>query len=151
MWQAYRNSDAMFCTQYGANLQGTRSAVAGKRSAFLTAAGILTIIAACLIAILGIYYMALFVIPPYPSMLVMRPLKYFVTGLFGILGFTFGLTAGILTLIRTLFAMAIFGMALMMVLASVLFFVGRIVASAPVLVLTILSIIITGIRKEEFK
>jgi ribosomal protein L40E len=156
---AQNPADAKFCTQCSASLQDIRSMATEKRSAFPTAAGILAIIAACIIIIFGIIYMAEFVSGrteyqnyyPYDYYTV-NPPEYFVAGLFGLLGFAFGLTAGIITLKRRLFAMAIFGMALMTV-AGILFFVEPVVGiifGTPVLVLTILSVIFTGIRKREF-
>jgi hypothetical protein len=80
------------------------------------------------------------------------PSEWFLAGIFGFLGFAFGLTAGILALKRRVFSLAIIGMALMIaggILSFADFFVG-IIFGIPTLVLAILSVIFIGISHREF-
>jgi len=121
-----------------------------KKSGYPTAAGVLTIIAACICIFLGILYMYAY-IEGWDYYRV-HPPEYFLAGIFGLLGFAFGLTGGILALKRRVFPLAMIGMAILTV-AGILSFVEPIVGiifGVPMLVLVILAIIFTGISKREF-
>ena len=157
-----RNPDkAQFCNACGVRLvRASQYISTEKKTLYPTAAGILTIIAACVLISLGIIYMAAWIkgqttyFYPYgPGDYYTRHSgEYIFAGIFELLGFAFGLTAGILTLKRNLLPMAIVGMALMIV-GSILSFVNLGIGLAfglPVIVLTILSVIFIGISKREF-
>lgn len=105
------SGDALFCPECGARI--TRAAArapprerpaAEEKRGQRIAGGVLTIIAACLLFIVGIigiwsYYGGWATL----------------VGLLGLLGFAFGLAGGILTLTRKVFALAIIGVVLVMV------------------------------------
>jgi hypothetical protein len=139
---------ASFCPDCGAPI---RKPPTVTRSGYLTAAGVLTIISACICILLGILYTVVYIDGVYRGYRV-HPPEYFLAGIFGLLGFAYGLTAGILALKRRMFPVAIIGMALVMV-AGVLSFVEPfigIIFGLPMLVLVILAVIFTGISKREF-
>lgn len=112
-----------------------------KKSNYPTAAGVLTIIAACICLSSGIIYAWATNFP--------------VFGIFGFLGFAFGLISGILALKRKVFSLVEIGVAIVMVEAILSIFsfeehVIGIIFGVPVLVLTILSMMFTEMSKREF-
>lgn len=124
-----------------------------EKSGYPTAAGVLTIIAACICLFLGILYMYAYVEGEYSYYYGrVHPPEYFLTGIFGLLGFAFGLTGGILALKRRVFPLVIIGMALMMI-EGIFSFVEPVIGvvfGIPVLLFAILGVIFTGISKREF-
>jgi hypothetical protein len=132
---------ASFCPNCGASLM-----VKKGRSGFLTAAGVLTIIAACVCLLVGIAGIATYDSgESYP--------EYLFTGIIGLAGFAFGLTAGILALMRRALPLVIIGMSLIMfvgLLTAVWGLEGFILAGVPSLILGILSVVFTGVSRKEF-
>lgn len=136
-----------------------------KRSGFPVAAGILTIIGACLIIIVGSlgllsFWLAMsqgsFGLYYSPSIL-----YYLVMGIFDSLAFAFGLAGGICAVRRRRFALAIAGAILLLVsgLVTIAVFALQgyytIVFGAmfglPVLILSILAVIFVAASKGEFE
>jgi hypothetical protein len=140
---------ASFCPNCGASLM-----VKKGRSGFLTAAGVLTIIAACVCLVVGIAGIATYdsgeYYYPYGYT---HPPEYLFTGIIGLAGFAFGLTAGILALMRRALPLVIIGMSLIMLvglLTAVWGSEGFILAGVPLLILGILSVVFTGVSRKEF-
>jgi hypothetical protein len=117
-----------------------------NRTSYPIAAGILTIIASCLALFTGI------------RVLRAVGLLWVFMGIFGILVFAFGLTAGIFSINRRRFGLSKFGMSL---LAAMGFFVLIVPAlfgelffpllfGMPIIIPSILSIIFVSISKDEF-
>jgi hypothetical protein len=118
-----------------------------KRSAFPTAGGILAIIGSCIAIITGIAGLAS--ATGYYNDFG----AYMIMGIFGILAFAFGLTAGILTLKRRVFALAIIGISLLLVsgvITSIAIPYAGWIFGLPIAILSILAIIFTAISKREF-
>jgi hypothetical protein len=135
-----------------------------KRSGFPVAAGILTIIGACLIVIVGLagllsFWLAMsqgvFGFGYSPSIL-----YYLVMGIINSLAFAFGLAGGICAIRRRRFALAIAGTTLLLVsgLVTIAVFALQgyyaIVLGAmfglPVLIISILALIFVAVSKGEF-
>lgn len=128
-----------------------------KRSGFLTASGILTIIASSIIMLFGIIYLI--------SGLQYLGYSYYynyysdelISGIVGVLGFSFGLTAGILTLKRSSKAFAFFGVVFLMVssIASPAIItnynVFGYIFTVPVVLFSILSIVFLGVANDNFE
>ncbi|HEC86311.1 MAG TPA: hypothetical protein ENI49_00325, partial [Thermoplasmatales archaeon] len=158
-----------YCPECGARLEGLedrRVERSNKRSKYLITAGILTIIAACMCVIIGIlgvvtysegkYYEDIYymeeskgVYPytgicgtPYLRSYRTLPSQYLIVGIFGFLSFLFGLTAGILILLRKLFCLTLIGQAILMgtailpVIADLAYFV---LFGIPILVMSVVS------------
>jgi len=158
-----------YCPECGAKLEGLKDIKArrsNKRSKLLTTAGILTIIAACMCVIIGIfgvvtysegkyrediYYMEEgkevysyigICGTPYLRSYRTLPSQYLIVGIFGFLSFLFGLTAGILILLRKLFCLTLIGQAIIMgtaillVIADLAYFV---LFGIPILIMLLIS------------
>lgn len=124
-----------------------------KKSGYPTAAGVLIIIAACICIFLGILYMWVYIAGDYSYYYGHEHhSEYFFAGIFGLLGFAFGLTSGILTLKRRVLSLVIIGIALMM--AGGIFSFAEpvigIIFGIPVLLFGILGLIFTGMSHREF-
>jgi hypothetical protein len=135
-----------------------------QETGFPVAAGILTIIAACASAVAGIIGMIAFegsivtVSFVSSSFSANYPLLY--VGMFGVLGFSFGLMGGIFSLKREYFALSIIGMYVLFVsgvatmiafaLAEYSSWVSGLPFGLPIVILSILSVIFTTISKREF-
>lgn len=137
------SEEANFCPNCGSQIK----IVLAKKSSFPIAAGILEIIAACVCMLIGI----LGILVPLVVMLTL--------GIFGFVGFAFGLTGGILKIKRKSFALAIIGscmvqlsgfiMLITTALSCDIFIVG-LVYGMPIIILSNLSLIFTAISKQEF-
>ena len=170
-----------YCPECGARLEGMKNRRIknmNKKSKYLTAAGILTIIAACMCIIIGIvgvvtysegkYYRDIYYMeetkeeypytgicgtPYFKSYYYTLPSEYLVVGIFGFLSFLFGLTTGILILLRKLFCLTLIGLAILMgtaillVIADVVYFV---LLGVPILIMGIVSTVFTCISRKEF-
>ncbi len=152
-------ADALYCPYCAMPLKLMK-----KRSGFPTAAGILTIIGACIIVIVGSLGLLAFWLAMsqsafgfgYPSSI----LYYLVMGIFDSLAFAFGLAGGICAVRRRRFALAIAGTILLLVsgLVTIAVFALQgyyaIVFGAmfglPVLILSILAVIFVAVSKGEF-
>jgi hypothetical protein len=160
-----------YCPECGAKL-------GCKRATILTAAGILTIIAASLCIFIGIigvvtysedkvvyrewlkedYLQEAKEYPicgtPYPITYYhyAPPPQYLIVGIFGFLSFLFGLTSGILILLRKLFCLTIIGLALIMGTAVMLIMLDIIFIplGLPILVMGVISTVFTCISKKDF-
>jgi hypothetical protein len=134
-----------------------------QETGFPVAAGILTIIAACVSAVAGIIGMIAFegsivTVSFQSSFSTNYPLLY--VGIFGILGFSFGLTGAIFSLKRKYFALSLIGMYILFVsgvatmiafgLAEYSSWVTGLPFGMPVVILSILGIIFTTTSKGEF-
>ena len=120
-----------------------------ERSGYLTAAGVLTIIAACFCIISGIAGCVMFAMGYHHT----HPPGYLLAGIFGLLGFAFGLTAGILALKRAHYPLVVIGIALVAVggiLTLALNVEAFLVMGIPTLLLAILGMIFVGITRPEF-
>jgi hypothetical protein len=117
-----------------------------ERTGFPIAAGILTIIASSLAALIGILLFGAV------------GLLWVFTGIFGIFVFAFGLTGGIFSLLRRHFVLSIFGMSLLTVMGFFVLLVPALFGSPfigllfgmPILIPSILSVIFAAISKGEF-
>jgi hypothetical protein len=131
-----------------------------KRSGFLTTAGILTIIASCLTIIFGI----LFIIEGIEGLINYTINNYYynlistvtilIAGTIGILAFSFGLSAGTLTLKRNNKKFAIFGVSFLLASSFVMPFLttlSYIFFLIPIAILSILSLIFLGVANNNFK
>lgn len=146
--------EANFCSYRGRSIKAVP-----RKTGFTVAGGILAISAACAsiyVGVVGIVNFASMLArdyyPSYPRDALL------LIGIFGLIGFAFGLTGGILSLRRRRFAGAMFGISLIMISSLV-----DIVASAPYtitiigqwfgtpkLILSTLSLILIAISKEDF-
>ena len=130
-----------------------------KRSGFPVAAGVLTIIGACVAAISGILGMIAFYTTINYSYYY-HQYESLVMGVFGILGCALGLTGGIFTLMRRRFVLCIIGMVLIMISGFVT--VGAFVLilwngwgigllfGLPSIFLSVLSIIFASVSRGDF-
>jgi len=130
-----------------------------KRSGFSVAAGVLTIIGACVAAISGIVGLIGFYTTISYSYYY-HPYESLVMGAFGILGCALGLTGGIFTLMRRRFELCITGMVLIMISGFVT--VGAFVLilwngwgigllfGLPSIFLSVLSIIFASVSRGDF-
>ena len=158
------DDSALFCPYCGTELMLTSiPAPSKKETGFPIAAGILITVAACISAIVGIIGMIAFegsivTVSFQSSFSTNYPLFY--VGIFGILGFSFGLTGGIFSLKRKYFALSIIGMYLVFVsgVATMIGFEAAEYSSwvtglpfgLPVIILSSLSVIFITISKGEF-
>ena len=154
------HDDAMvFCPYCSASLTPMR--------AFSTTAGILIIIAACITIIIGalgivvlalnFYHEGAFNEWSFPEWFFPG---WFFTDLFSILGFAFGLTAGICSLKRKRFALSVAGTSLVLVSGFVTIILlatyGQIAwlvgfaFGMPTILLSILGIVFLGVSQDEF-
>ena len=153
-------ADALYCPYCAMPLKLMK-----KRSGFPTAAGVLTIIGACIIVIIGsagllTFWLAMsqrtFGFGYSPSIL-----YYLVMGIINSLAFAFGLAGGICAVRRRRFALAIAGAILLLVsgLVTIAAFAVQgyfaIVLGAmfglPVLIMSILAVIFVAVSKGEFE
>ena len=127
-----------------------------KRSGFLTAAGVLAIVAACMCFIIGIIGILLFIqgeytYGPYGEH-IHRP-GHLLAGLFGFFAFSFGLTSGILILKRKIFSLVMIGLT-SMIAASILLVIVNLISfvllGTPTIVTVVISTVFTGVSKKEF-
>jgi hypothetical protein len=130
------------------------------RTAFPTTAGILTIIAACMMAIIGIVGLAVSFADILDMYYWRSYFQWLFMGIFCIIGFAFGLAGGIFALKRRRFALSIVGIGMVLVsgfvamislaiLGSGVLRTGLLVGLSPV-ILSILSIVFTAVSKGEF-
>jgi hypothetical protein len=160
-----RDSAALFCPYCGTELAPTSVPTPSKKElGFPIAVGILTIIAACISAITGIIGMIAFegsiVTVGFSNSNFSANYPLFYVGMFGILGFSFGMTAGVFSLKRKYFDFSMIGMYLVFVsgVATMIAFalaennswVPGLPFGLPVVILSILSVILTTISKGEF-
>lgn len=138
------------------------------KTGFPIAAGIMTIIAACICAFIGVMNLFssmwgyLYINEHYYPI---NDIHKFVAGVFGVLAFIFGLASGKMSLRRKHLGLSIAGMCFIIV--SVLIVISEIVASvrahngilsvegtlvlgAPPIALALLSLIFVAISKQEF-
>lgn len=130
-----------------------------KRTVFPIAAGVLTIIAACISIIVGILGMFAFGISR-DYFTRAYNYTYFFVGIFGILGFVSGLEGGIFSIRRKSFKLSIIGASLillcgfgiMLVLAPLRYgsWVPSLLFGLPIVFLSVLGVIFTNISKGEF-
>jgi hypothetical protein len=133
-----------------------------KRSAFLTASGILVIIASCIAMLFGLLYLSIGI--QYYGYGYGYNYSYYanalISGILGLLGFSFGLTAGILTLKRSQKILAIFGISFLFAssIASSLIVsnyieIGSIftIFMIPISLLSILSLVFLGVAHNNFE
>jgi hypothetical protein len=130
-----------------------------KRSAFLTTSGILTIIASCIAMLFGFLYLIIGI--QYYGYGYGYNYSYYsnalISGILGILGFSFGLTAGILTLKRSQKILAIFGISFLFAssIASSLIVSNYIeigsIFTIPIILLSILSLVFLGVAHNNFE
>ena len=133
----------------------------------LTAAGILTIIAASLCFIVAIFGMAAYTsegynpgmydyystYPQYQYSYLEHSIHYGLTTAFGFFAFALGIISGILILLKQLFSLVtvglvgLMGVALLLVVFELWFFV---LLGIPILALATLSMVFTAISKSEF-
>ena len=79
-------------------------------------------------------------------------------GIFGILGFAFGLTGGIFSIRRRRFGLSIFGMSLLIIMGFFVLLVPALFGSPfigflfgmPMIIPSILSVIFVAVSKSEF-
>ena len=117
-----------------------------KGTGYPIAAGILTTIASCLTLYFGIRFFRTV------------GLFWVFMGIFGILAFAFGLTAGTSSIRRRRYGLSIFGMSLLtfmgffMLLVPALFgeLFTALLFGLPLLILSILSVIFAAMSKDEF-
>ena len=123
--------------------------MAKNRSGFITSAGVLTIVGSCLALVIGLLGL---VVSGYAYEY--DTASYAVMGIFGILAFAFGLTAGILTLKRKVFPLAIIGICFVIVsgiVISIAIPYGAFwIFGVPIAILSILGVIFAAISKREF-
>jgi len=129
-----------------------------KHSSFPTAAGILSIISACIVIIFGILGFQSFA-SNYPYYINYRyAIPYFFyddffIGLLGTICFGLGLTSGILSIKRKRFALSIIGSSLLLVTALYILTEGGVslgLLAIPIFILSILSVVFIAISKGEF-
>ena len=132
-----------------------------KKTGFPIAAGIMTILAACVFVPIGAIFLGAFI--GYSILYAhIYDIEVFVTGLFCIMGFAFGLASGITSLRRKHFALAITGLSIV-IISGVAIFLGMAArryrtaltdglafGATPIIVLAILSLIFVAISKQEF-
>ena len=152
--------DAVFCPYCAMSLTAVSAPpVRVKRSGFSVAAGVLTIIGACVAAISGIVGLIGFYTTISYSYYY-HPYESLAMGAFGILGCALGLTGGIFTLMRRRFELCITGMVLIMISGFVT--VGAFVLilwngwgigllfGLPSIFLSVLSIIFASVSRGDF-
>jgi hypothetical protein len=161
---------AVFCPYCPANLTpAPPSVVTVKKSGFPRAAGILTIIAACMTIIIGIigivayaevvssnHYSAVL----YDSGGSFSIYWFMFMGVFGILGFAFGLTGGICALKRRAFRISVFGTGVVLIsgFATIISYaafgdgawVSGFLFGLVTILLSILGIVFLGASNKEF-
>jgi hypothetical protein len=158
---------ALFCPYCGIELAAASvPSLSRKQTGFPMAAGILTIIAACICAIVGIFGTVAFVGSIQAPVRYVSFSVYFYTanyqllfvGIFGILAFAFGWTGGIFSIKGEHFALSIVGISLVLVSGFVTMIAFPLIEygswgllfGLPVVILSILSGIFTAISKGEF-
>lgn len=150
-----RDEDALFC-QYCAN----RLKLPKKRSGFQIAAGVLTIIGACISISIGLLWLVAFAMY-FRAYSLSSPTSYFlVMGIFNIIAFALGLMSGIFTLRRKHFALSMIGVSLVLVSGFVIIrsfeameyeaLMGYLVFGAPVVILSLLGLIFAAISRSYF-
>jgi DNA-directed RNA polymerase subunit RPC12/RpoP len=145
------NEDAIFCPYCSKPLR-----LAKKQSGFPTAAGILTIIAACATIVIGIFGFLNFAsyYPYYSRYYVPYWFDNLFIGIWSTICFAVGLSAAIYSIKRTRFVLSIIGTSLLLVTPFVVFtessFSGLEVFGIPVLILSLLSVVFVSISKGEF-
>jgi hypothetical protein len=135
------NSDAIFCPFCSKPIKTQK-----KHGGLITASGILAIIASCWALFLGILCLS------NTSWVYYGEFIYPVAGVFGIVGFAFGLAGGILTLKRKVFPLAVIGLLLVLVAGIVMSAVGYSLPflALPIHIMMILSIVFIAISKSDF-
>lgn len=144
------NEDATFCPYCAKPIKVVAQK---KRTAFPITAGVLAILSSCVAIGIGILaiYEALTESGYGWGYVNGVNLEYVVIGIFGILAFSFGLSSGIIALLRNrkYIAFSIFGLSFMLafgiLIATQLWYLGL-----PMTILSILSIIFVAISKAEF-
>jgi hypothetical protein len=139
------NQDAIFCSFCSKPLQMT------KRSGLLIGSGVLTILSSALLLPFAIYFIV--GLPYYGGTSVLLTAAGF-----AIIGFTIGLVAGILTLTRKLFPLAIIGLCIVFTSSiissvfSVAFgnFFYFLIMGLPSFIMLLLSLIFTAVSKRRF-
>jgi hypothetical protein len=117
---------------------------------FPTAGGALTIVACCISFVIGI--LALIEISYHDYFYYYS--GYAIAGILNVIGFAFGITAGVLTLKRRIFPLAIAGASLVLVSSAIITAVftpfGGFAFGVSAFVLSILGVIFTAVSKSEF-
>jgi hypothetical protein len=154
--------DAYFCPYCTMSLTPVSAPpVRVKRSSFPVAAGVLTIIGACVAAVSGIVgLIGFYSVISYPYYYYYHQYEWLAMGAFGILGCALGLTGGIFTLMRRRFALCLTGMILIMISGFVT--AGAFVLilwngwgmgllfGLPCIILSALSIIFASVSRGDF-
>jgi len=150
-----KDENALFCP-YCAN----RLHFAKKRSGIQIAAGVLTIISACISISVGLIGLVPFVLFFGTSLLYGSISNLLVMGIFCVFAFAFGLMSGIFTLRRTHFKLSIIGVSLVLASGFVIIMafrelgssalVGGLALGVPVVVLSLLGLIFAAISRNEF-
>ena len=154
--------DAYFCPYCTMSLTPVSAPpVRVKRLSFPVAAGVLTIIGACVAAVSGIVgLIGFYSTISYPYYYYYHQYEWLTMGAFGILGCALGLTGGIFTLMRRRFALCVTGMILIMISGFVA--VGAFVLilwngwgmgllfGLPCIILSVLSIIFASVSRGDF-
>lgn len=130
-----------------------------KKTGFPIAAGILTILAACIFVPVGAIFLGAYVwysIQGFPE-----SLDVAITGFFSIQGFALGLASGIISLKRKYFGVAVAGLSLVILSGFIIIFgmamrgystalTDGLIFGVPIIGLAILSLIFVAISKQEF-
>jgi hypothetical protein len=161
-----RDDVALFCPYCGTELALPSTPTPSKKdTGFPIAAGILTMIAASISAIVGLIGMASFIgsisYSSFPITAYVAPYyQLLFVGIFSILALAFGLTGGIFSLKRKYFAFSLIGMYIVFVSGVVTMTASALMENSswvvglpfglPVVILSILSVSFTAISKSEF-
>jgi hypothetical protein len=132
-----------------------------KKTGFPIAGGILTILGSCIAAFIGMLMLIASAFESNAYYYSYNPYPYYLfIGFFGILGFAFGLTAGIFSLKRKHFALSIVGTSLLLLSGFVMVVLFALMPygsvgvgllfGLPAMLLSLLGLIFTAISKGEF-
>jgi hypothetical protein len=149
------DKDAVYCPYCSKPVRE----ISRSKTGFPIAAGIMTILAACIFVPIGALFLGAYVW--YSIQGFHDGLEVLVTGFFSILGFAFGLASGILSLKRKYFAVALAGQSLVILSGFIMIFgmamrryspalTDGLIFGVPIIGLVILSLIFVAISKQEF-
>jgi hypothetical protein len=152
-----QDETASFCLSCGKPLKE----ITYKKTAFPIAAGIMTILAACISVPIGVLFLGVYIQQSIYWGFRGYDLELFVIGFVSILGFAFGLASGITSIKRKHFGLAIAGLILVMLSGLVIIFgmavrgystslTDGLTFGVPIIGLAILSLIFVAISNQEF-